>query len=155
LLTVEQVAASSGLTVLAARRVPSIAEEVQGQRNGGPPTLGSICSYETTSDFGAITVGMLVSAESAAAKYWEAREWYFRAFPGSAQPIRDLGMDAWIGGFTRLRILVRENLQFTVATQMFPKGSRGSSDVIVKVARAILRGLESGRAENGVELGPL
>jgi hypothetical protein len=145
LLTIDQASRASGFSVVTARRVPSIAEEVRAQREGGPPPAGNVCGYETKSDFGAIEVGMLKSLEPIAAKYWEARESYFRTFPGSAQSVPDLGMDAWIGGFTQLRLLVRDNLQINVSTQMFPEGSRGSSEVIVGVARAILRGMESRR----------
>ena len=145
-LTVAQVGAASGVTVLTARRVPSITEEVRANQTGAAPPAGSVCTYETTSDFGAISVAVVRGSEATPAKYREARDWYFQSFPGSAWNEPGLGLDAWGKAFTYLHVLVRDDLQVVVTIQTFPAGTRGSPELLVAVARAAVRSLESGRS---------
>lgn len=140
LLTIQQVSAATGVSVVAAQRAPSVAATVEAQRRGVDPPPGNVCSYETRSEFGTIDVGVM-TAESNAVAYWEVRERHFRTFPGSAQAVPGLGIDAWMAGGTSVRVLVRNDLQLYIATRLYQPGSR---DVILSVARAILRRIESG-----------
>lgn len=143
LLTIPQLSAATGVSVVAAQRAPSVAATVEAQRRGVDPPPGNVCTYETRSEFGTIDVGV-VTAESNAVAYWEARERYFRTFPGSAQAVPGLGIDAWMAGGTFLRVLARNDLQLNIATRMYQPGSR---DVVLGVARALLRRIESGRLQ--------
>ena len=135
LLNQTRLSAITGLEVTAARRVPSIAKIVQAQDENREPDPGTICSYETRSDFGAILIVIPTKADRRAAAYWENRESYFKTYPGSAQPVAGLGMDAWLSGGSSLHVLVREGEQFALTTQMYKPESR---ELLVKIARAIL-----------------
>lgn len=99
------------------------------------PAPGTICSYATRSDFGAISIVVPPPAERSTANYWKARETYFRQFPGSAHGVPGIGEDAWISAGTTLRVLVREDVQFIIMTQMWREQSR---ELVIKLARAIL-----------------
>ena len=134
-LTVEQVAAATGLRVTSMRRVASIPEIVPAQRERREPVAGSICSYETRSDFGELNIHVPRRTERRTASYWEARERYFGAFPGSAQAIPDLGIDAWLAGGASLHVLACQDEYFTVSTQMYQVRSR---ELLVALARAML-----------------
>jgi len=134
-LSVEQVAAAIGLEVTSAKRSPSIKESVRTERENQEPEPGSICSYETLSDFGAIVIYVPIRADRRAAEYWKTRAKYFEAFPGSAQFVPDLGTDAWLAAGKTLHVLIREDEYFSVSTQMYQPGSR---ELLVKIARVML-----------------
>lgn len=130
-----QVSAVTDLEVLSAERVPGIAKIVQAQGENREPGLGNICSYETGSDFGAITIVVPARAERRTAVYWEQRAKYFETYPGAGQSVGGLGMDAWSAGGTTLHVLVREDEYFSLSTQMYQPGSR---ELLVKIARVVL-----------------
>jgi hypothetical protein len=135
LLTSEQVAVATGLEVTEARHLPSIRKIVQAQNIGGEPEPGTICSYETRSEFGAVTVVVPPHADRSAASYWQDRERAFSTFPMSARMISGVGEDAWLGGGTGLHVLTRQGEYFMVGTQMY---SRRSADLLVALARGVL-----------------
>ena len=132
LLTAAEIAAVTGLPITSARREPSIAEIVRAQEADVEPEPGSLCVYQTSRDFGSIVVSLLPGVEG---QYWTARDEYFHSFPGAAEHVPDLGVDAWIGGGSSLRVLVADNVQLAVSTQMYQPRSR---HVVVDVARAVL-----------------
>ena len=135
-LTPAQVSAVTGLEVTEARRAPSITKIVQAQSAGREPGPGTlICVYETRSAFGEIMIIAPPIEKRSTASYWNARETYFRTYPGSAQSIANLGEDAWISGGADLHVLVRPDLHFAVATQMYQERSR---DLLIGLARAVL-----------------
>lgn len=138
-LTLEQVAAATGVDVTRMQRVPGIPKIVQAQREQREPGAGSICTYETRSDFGEINIHVPPRTERRTASYWEAREKYFRSFPGSAQTIPSLGADAWLAGGASLHVLARDDEYYTVSTQMYQRRSR---ELVIALARAILGRLE-------------
>ena len=133
LLNVEQMAKASGLTVVSARREPG--------RDQPPP--GNLCVYETRGAYGAIYVSLVRSDTSLAAGFRERREQDLKTYPGSAVAVPNLGIDAWIGGFVNLRVLVRDNVEVMVFTQSFPEGSRGSADVVQAIGHALVRSIGS------------
>jgi len=135
LLTPTQMAVIAGVEVTAVQRVPSIAKIVRAQQDNREPGPGTICRYETRSDFGAITIAVLPRSERATAKYWADRSRYFETYRGSAQSISRLGMDAWLAGEVRLHVLIRQDEYFTVMTQMYQRQSR---ELLVTIARAVL-----------------
>jgi hypothetical protein len=135
-LTAAELAAATGLTVTSVRRVPSIGEGVRAEREGRPPEPGTICSYDTNSPFGALSIWVPRRSERRSELYWRARSKYFDTFPGSAEHIPELGMDAWLAGGASLSVLIRENEHLGLSTQNYQRQSR---DVLVKVARAIAR----------------
>jgi hypothetical protein len=126
LLTAAELAAVTGLEVTSVRRVPSIHE----------PEPGSICSFETNSHFGALSIVVPRRSERRSERYWAARAKYFQMFPGSAQPIPGLGIDAWLAGGAGLSVLIRENEYLMLSTQNYHRQSR---DVLVEIARAVAR----------------
>lgn len=136
ILTTEIVSATAGVQVTQDRRVPSIDEIVEAQRENRSPPPGVICSYETSSRFGAILIALPLPTERTSVKYWEHRNTYFRDFPGSAQAITGLGQDAWLGGGVSLRVLVRDNVWFELSTQMYQPDSR---DLLIRLASAALK----------------
>jgi hypothetical protein len=134
-LTPAQVSAITGLEVTTARRVPSIAKVVQAGDENREPDPGTICSYETGSDFGAITIFVPAVAERRAAVYWGRRAKYFETFPGSAKPVAGLGKDAWAAGGNTLHVLIGEGQYFSLSTQMYQPGS---GELLVKLARSVI-----------------
>lgn len=135
LLTLEQVSAITNLNVIEKRRVPSIDEIIQAQSEGRQPGPGRICSYETQSDIGAITISVPSGAERTSVSYWEARRGYFSTFAASARTIPGLGEDAWISGGASLHVLARENEYFIIGTQMY---NQRSPELMIALARAVL-----------------
>lgn len=133
-----QVSAITGFEVTSARRVPSISKVVHAQRENLEPGPGTICSYETRSDFGAITIAVPARADRRAAVYWEIRARYFETFPGAALPVAGLGRDAWVAGGNTLHVLVGEDEYFTISTQMYQPQSR---ELLVNIARVVLEQL--------------
>ena len=87
-------------------------------------------------DITALLIAVPPRAERRSELYWDARSKYFEAFPGSAQHIDGLGMDAWLAGGASLRVLVRENEYVMLSTQIYQRQSR---ELLVQIARAILR----------------
>jgi hypothetical protein len=134
-LSPAEVSASSGLEVISAKRVPSIAKVMDAQRDNRAPDPGRICYYETRSDFGASTIVVLPRAERSAARYWQNRSRTFETFGGSARPVAGLGSDAWLAGGADLHVLIRENEYFAVSTQFY---QRSSGDLLINIARAVL-----------------
>jgi hypothetical protein len=135
ILTVDQVAAATGTHVTESRRVPSILKVVEAHRDSREPPPGTICSYSTRSEFGEFNVYLPPFSERRSVKYWEARDRYFRTFPGSARPIPDLGIDAWLAGGASLHVLAREDEYFTVSTQWYQERS---GEVLIALSRAVL-----------------
>ena len=136
LLTAAEIADVTGLEVTSIRRQPSIPKLVRAQREDREPEPGTICSFETRSPFGALLIAVPTPAERRGELYWGARSKYFETFPGSAQHIEGLGMDAWLAGGASLRVLVRENEYVMLSTQMYQRQSR---ELLVQIARSILR----------------
>lgn len=130
-----QMSAITGLEVTSVNRAPSLAKVVLAQRENREPGPGAICIYETRSEFGAILVAVPARADRRAAEYWEARAKYFETFPGAAQPVEGLGMDAWLSGGAALHVLARGDEHFTVSTQMHHPRSR---ELLVNVAKVVL-----------------
>lgn len=130
-----QVSAITGLEVTSANRVPSLAKVVDAQRENREPGAGTICNYGTRRDFGAILIAVPARADRRAAKYWEARAKYFETFPGAAEAVADLGMDAWFSGGTSLHVLVRGDEYFTVSLQMPQPRSR---ELLVNIAQVLM-----------------
>jgi len=132
LLTQAQMSAITGLEVTSVQRERGIVDEHEAR----DPDPGRICTYQTQSEFGAITIVVPARAEQRSAVYWEKQAKYFKTFPGSAKGVTDLGMDAWVaGGGNSLLVLVREDKYFALGTQMWQPGSR---DLLVKIARVAL-----------------
>lgn len=133
--TAAEAASITGLDVEEGRRVPSIRKVVEAQNAGHEPGAGRICSYETSSDFGAIAVLVPLQAERHAADYWASRERYFLTYPGSARTVADLGIDAWLAGGASLSVLARGDDYFTISTQFY---RRESGQLLSSLARAAL-----------------
>ena len=131
ILTVAEVSAASGVEVTSANRVPSLDKIVKAQNENRQPDPGTICSYETRSDFKAIMIYVPPRPEQDASEYWKSRAKYFESYPGSAQPVPGLGVDAWISGGASLHVLARGNEWFTVTTQMYQPRSR---EILVNIA---------------------
>jgi hypothetical protein len=144
LISPAQVSAISGLEVNSVKRVPSIAKIDSAQIENREPGPGTICVYVTRSEFGDIMIAVTPRTERSAAKYWEARAKYFETFPGSAEDVADLGMDAWLSGGTGLSVLVRGDEYFGLLTQMYQPRSR---ELLVKIAHGVLA--NSSRARRG------
>jgi hypothetical protein len=134
-LTAAVLADVAALEVTSVRRLPSIQEEVSAERQGRKPEPGTICSFETNSHFGAISIAVPPRSERRSELYWKARSKYFETYPGSAQHIEGLGIDAWLAGGASLSVLVRENEYLMLSTQMYQRESR---ELLVKVARAVV-----------------
>jgi len=135
-LTAAELSDITGLTVTSVRRVPSIQEVVSAERRGRKPEPGTICSFETNSQFGALSIVVPHRSERRSELYWEARSKYFETYPGSAEHIPGLAMDAWLAGGASLSVLVRDNEYLMLSTQTYHRQSR---DVLVEVAQAIAR----------------
>jgi len=127
--------AISGLEVTSVKRVPGIQKIISAQSENREPGPGTICVYVTRSHFGAIMIAVLPRTERSAAKYWDARAKYFETFPGSAQDVADVGMDAWLSGGTSLTVLVRGDEYFSLSTQMYQPRSQ---DLLVSIAHVVL-----------------
>ena len=130
-----QVSAITGLDVTSVNRVPSLEKAVHAQRENREPGPGTICLYETRSDFGAIMIAVPTRADRSAAEYWETRAKYFETFPGAAQSVAGLGMDAWLSGGTTLHVLAHGDEYFTLSTQMHQPRSR---EILVNIAQVML-----------------
>src|SRR5262245_47324145 len=131
LLTQAQVSAITGLEVTSVRRLRGIFAGHEAR----DPDAGRICSYQTRSEFGAITIAIEARADRRTAVYWEKRAKYFETFPGTAKGVADLGMDAWVAEGNNLHVLVREDEYFALGTQMRQPRSR---DLLVNIARVAL-----------------
>jgi hypothetical protein len=138
LLTPAEVSAATGLNVTAARRRPSITQEVTAQREARDPEPGVICTYDTESEFGEIILSIARQQERTADAYWLRRAEYFDAFRPAAVYIRGVGKDAWLSGGTSLAVLIRDNEYFGIMTQMYTPRSR---DVVVRLAHAAIEKL--------------
>ena len=133
-LTAAQVSSVTGLEIPAVQRLPDIMKVVRAQEEQREPDPGIICSYETRSDLGAITIVVPALAERGGATYWAARSRYFKTFPGSARAVAGLGTDAWLGGGNSLVVLVGDEY-FSLSTQQYQPRSGA---VLVDIARAVL-----------------
>src|SRR5260370_33203081 len=71
IVTAQEVAAATHLEITEARRVPSIKKIVLAQHRAQEVGPGSICSYETPSDIGSISIHVYPPARNAA-KVFEA-----------------------------------------------------------------------------------
>lgn len=140
LLTARQMAIATGLEVTDARRVPDIMEIVRAQKQGREPEPGVICSYETRSDFGAITVVVPSRADQTTAKYRETLESRRQHPGGRVEILRGLALHAWISNKKTVHVLVRDDAHFSVGTQMYDPRSQA---LVISVAQAILRELEA------------
>lgn len=111
----EQVTSATRATVTRVRRAPGIGKIVAASASGRDPGPGEhICVYETR-EFGDITIVAPTADQRSSAAYWRARETYFRAYPGSARSVSNVGEDAWLAAGTVLHVLVRRDLHFSVA----------------------------------------
>jgi len=108
LLTREQVAAATGLVVTSRRRKPDLMQIVAAQKTHRNPDPGTICSYETQSEFGQLKVVVPTPAERTAARYREARDHYLATYPGSARMVSGVGEEAWLAGGGDLWVLTRQ-----------------------------------------------
>jgi len=135
ILSAAQMSAASGLQITSAERAPSLEKIVDAQRDHRDPGPGTICVYETRSDFGAILLSVPAAANRSAAEYWKSRTKYLETFPGSARLVPGLGQDSWLSGGTALHVLTRGDESFTISTQMYQPGSR---DLLVKIALVVL-----------------
>ena len=135
LLSVSQLAEVTGLPVLAARQVPSIAKLVEAQRENRDPDPGTICSYETGTPVGAISIHVPKRQDRTTVQYWDDRAYYFETFPGSAEPLAGVGADAWISGGASIHALVSENEHFTVSVQHYHPDA---DELLIRVAQRIL-----------------
>jgi hypothetical protein len=90
--------------------------------------------YETRGA-GDVTILVPLDNQRSSAAYWAARESYFRAYPGSARSVRNLGEDAWLAGGAVLHVLVRRDLHFSVATRSYHEHA---DQLLVALARAVL-----------------
>ncbi len=133
LLSVEQLANTTGLEIMAAERKPGILEHVRAQDENRSIGPGRLCVYSTQTVFGDIMIGL--PDEQDPAKFRQARDIYFARFSGSAKPIPNLGQDAWIGGGALLHLLVRDDLQLTVGTQYY---QRESQELLIRIARRLV-----------------
>lgn len=134
-LTVEQVSVVTGLRVVDHGRVPSLEKVVKAREQGSDPPPGRICSYETSGDFGAITLALPLESERSSIRYWEVRNAFLRNYPGSGQSVGGVGAHAWIGGGNTLHVLVEDNVHFTISTQMYHPAAR---DVLTRLATTAL-----------------
>jgi hypothetical protein len=125
LIAAADIAVVGQLVVQPGRRVP-------GKLEAG---AGSICAFQTGSEFGDIFVSVPPRAERRTAKYWQARESYFATYPGSGRAVPGVGQDAWLGGGTSLRVLIRNDEYFTVTTQYYQPES---GELLAKLARFVL-----------------
>jgi hypothetical protein len=113
------------LVVQPGRRVP-------GKMEVGP---GTICVFQTGPEFGEIMVGVAPRAQRRGAKYLEARDTYFRSYPGSGRLVAGVGQDAWLGGGTSLHVLIRDDEYFTLTTQNYQPES---GELLAKIAKFVL-----------------
>lgn len=134
-LSPERMSDITGLKITSAKRVPSIKEIVRAQDESREPGLGTICRYETRSDFGEIIIAVPPQADRHAAKYWEARAKYFETFPGSARPVARLGADAWLAGGNGLLVLTAGGEHFSLSTQKY---QRRSAEILIGIAKVVL-----------------
>ena len=134
ILTAAQVSSVTGLEIAAVQRLPDIMKVVRAQEEQREPGPGIICSYETRSDLGAITIVVPAQADRRGTTYWESRSRYFKAFPGSARAVAGLGTDAWLGGGNSLVVLVGDEY-LSLSTQQYQPRSRA---VLVDIAGAVL-----------------
>ena len=99
--------------------MPSIGKVVRAQLEDREPEPGTICSFETKSPFDAISIVVPARSDRRSELYWEARSKYFETYPGAAQPIVGLGMDAWLAGGAGLRVLTGGNDHLMLSTKMY------------------------------------
>jgi hypothetical protein len=129
--------------------VPTIAKVVDAERENREPRPGTICVYETDSAFGGISIVVPDRATRTTGAYWAARSSYFETYRGSARPIPDVALDAWLAGGADLHVLVRDNEYFTVSAQMWsrthpiPSGQgheffTRAGELLTTIARAIV-----------------
>ena len=131
-LTAAQMADATGLDVVSMRRVPRIGKVVRADE----PNSGTICVYETRSDFGALSIVVPERLERAGVRYWQQKAEYFATYRGSAQNIAMLGRDAWLAGGAALTVLVSDDEYVGFSTQMYQPDSR---ELLIKIARAALQ----------------
>src|SRR5262245_21971872 len=129
------VSAVAGVQISVVRHAVSISETVRAQREGRAERSGTICVYETPSDFVSITVAVPEPEDRQTAKYWDARKSYFTAYRGSARPVPGVGVDAWLGGGADLHVLIADDEFIMLGTQMYQPRS---GTVLVALARAAL-----------------
>jgi hypothetical protein len=125
LIAAADIAAVGQLVVQPGRRVP-------GRMETGP---GSNCVFDTGPKFGQIILNIPPRAERRAVNYREARESYFRTYPGSGRPVPGVGQDAWLGAGTSLRVWIRDDDYFTLMTQHYQPDS---GDLVTKIAKFVL-----------------
>jgi hypothetical protein len=114
--------------------VPSIQAVLSAKRQGRKPEPGTICEFETNSHVGSLSIVVPRRSERRSGLYWEARSKYFETYPGAAQHIQRLAIDAWLAGGVGLTLLVREDEYLMLSTQVYQRQSR---DVLVQLARVV------------------
>jgi hypothetical protein len=135
-LTGEQVTSATGIAITKVRRAPSLAKIVQAGTSGGDPGPGKyICVYATPLDERDITIIIPPPDQQSTAYYMDARQSYFRDFPGSGRTIANLGEDAWLAGGSTLYVLARQDMHFVVTARLAPEWPDG---LLIAVAQAVL-----------------
>ena len=135
LLTPAQLAEATGLPVVAAARKPDIFKLVRAQRENRDPEPGRICSYETGTAVGAVSLYVPKREERSTLRYWESRTRYLERPGGIVDPIAGLGADAWLSGKASLHVLVCEDEHFTVSVQHYHPDNE---ELLIRVARRVL-----------------
>jgi hypothetical protein len=130
-LSAAQVAAAAGIDVIRAEK-PDLSEIIPAQGEGQKARSGNLCVYETRSEFGEIIIAL---PDQDAAHFRRDRDIYFATFPGSAQPISNLGQDAWISAGVMLHLLIKDDLQVSLSTQYYQKSSQ---ELLIRIAKALL-----------------
>jgi len=138
LLSARQVAAATGLEIVAVKRVLSQRQSIEAGKPGYQPPAGSICSYETRSQLGSISIipplrrGPLGTRSAA---------------PNCGPPVAPSARSVsspdgrfWGSGGT-IAVCVGPDLIVWISVQMAHE--RRASDAAVGVARAILQRLPS------------
>lgn len=137
LVSARQVAAATGLEIVAAKRVLSQRESIESGKPGHEPRAGSICSYETRSELGAILV-IFPDRRSPLGAPTDAS--HCGPVASSGRSVSSLGGRAWGSGGT-IAVCVGPDLIVWISVQMAHE--RRASDAAVGVARAILHRVPS------------
>jgi hypothetical protein len=133
LLTPAEVSAATGVPVTAARRRPSIMQEVDAQRDRREPEPGVICTYDTDSEFGEIILSIADKQDRTRDEYWLRRAAYFDTSRALAEYVPGLGEDAWLNGRVGVCVMIRDSEYFAVSIQMPSPRYR---EVLIGIARA-------------------
>lgn len=133
-LTRAEIAAATKLVVAKGQRVPVIGKIVEAQDNSIEGGSGSICSFDTQSRIGAITIA-IAPGTNGKAEYFENRRKYVGTVPGSARRTSELGPDTFLAGGSSLHMLVSGKYVIVSVQHSRPE----ARDVVLNVGRKILQ----------------